>query len=123
MQSSVFSFYHTIFLSNNININETDSTIELIPLDQVKEGPNNIGSIIYSYQGNNLGRTDIIFHNTKASALLSNSFIDPTKVEIESNNPNNTSPEEDSNDSYMPLIIGVGIGLSVLLIGLLLIYL
>ncbi len=115
----------SVVLTNNINIEDAIKKIELIPLDSLVEGENTIGSIIYSLDDDNLGKTDIIFDNIKSYSLINNLFLDAIdEIPETSSEPadNEIGKQEDVKNPYMPIIIGVGVGLLVLAIGFILIY-
>ena len=114
-----------IVLPNNINLDEVNKEIELIPLESLIKGENNIGSIIYSFNNNNLGKTDIIYDNTKSYALLNSLFLNPVELIPEDtviNSNDGISEEETTNNPYIPIIIGVSVGIFIIVVGLILIY-
>ncbi|NLJ89507.1 MAG: D-alanyl-D-alanine carboxypeptidase [Clostridiales bacterium] len=114
-----------VVLPSNITIDDVKKTIELDPLETLVEGENIIGSIVYSFDNNKLGKTDIIYDNTKSYILLNNLYLDPIEHITESPSEINDEQEvshEESNNPYMPIVIGVGVGLLVVIVGLLIIY-
>ncbi len=114
-----------VILPNDVNFNETQRTIDLAPLETLNKGENIIGSIIYSYNDTNLGRTDIIYNNSDSEALSESLYLTPAKViakEPNKQNVNNTIKEEETENSINPIIIGVGVGLIVMILGFASIY-
>lgn len=136
-----FSKYHSFFnlsnsplqvsengkvvLHNDIDISMTDRKINLVPIEVLNNGKNIIGSIIYSYNDIDLGKTDIIYNNTDSETLSKNLYLTPAKiVPTKPNNLNIKDPitEEESKNSYNPIIIGVVVGLVVMILGFAMIY-
>ncbi len=114
-----------VILPNDVNFNETQRTIDLAPLETLNKGENIIGSIIYSYNDTNLGRTDIIYNNSDSEALSESLYLTPAKViakEPNKQNVNNTIKEEETENSINPIVIGVGVGLIVMILGFASIY-
>ena len=108
-----------VVLPNNIKINDTDKTIELVPLEILVNGENKIGSIVYSYNDTPLGSTDIIFNNTNSKTLLNNLYIDPAEVtpeDLAGSSSDELEEKESSNKSYIPIVIGVVVFLVICLI-------
>lgn len=114
-----------VILPNDVNFNETQRTIDLAPLETLNKGENIIGSIIYSYNDTNLGRTDIIYNNSDSEALSESLYLTPAKIiakEPNKQNVNNTIKEEETENSINPIVIGVGVGLIVMILGFASIY-
>lgn len=114
-----------IVLPNTLNISDAKRNIDLIPLENLTEGDNLIGSIIYSYDGVDLGKTNIVFNNTDSYSLSSNLYIDPASIISESVSETEKSKSvifTNAEFPYIPVIIGALIGLIVIVSAIALIY-
>lgn len=112
-----------LILPSNLDINDAERLVMFEPLERLEEGENTIGSVVYSYSGNSLGKTDIIYNNSKSDSLLSDLYLNPADIITEDlSNTANSDAIEEVNNSHMPLIIGVGVGIIVLGVGLVIIY-
>lgn len=109
----------SIVLPNNVSFANTERKVELIPITQLVEGENKIGSITYYYKDHFIGETDIIFNNVDAPTLSKSLYISAPKVIPE-------DPEkvlEDQKESNLKsILIGIFVGIIVLAVGLYLIF-
>lgn len=110
-----------VILPNNISINDAEREIEFVPLEQLVDGKNVIGSITYSYNNNYIGETEIVFNNIDAPTLSKSLYISAPKVI--SDNPEQVDDEKAESNNLLPIIIGVVVGIIVLALGLLIIFL
>lgn len=112
-----------VVLPYNTSIEDISKEIELTPLENLVQGANIIGSINYSFNDDNLGKTDIIYDNTKSYTLVNDLYLDPIENISEINNESSEElTEEDSKNKHMPIIIGLLVGIFVIVIGILLIF-
>ncbi len=113
-----------IILPSSINIDDTNRQVQLKPIISLIDGYNNIGSIVYSYEDNKLGETNIIFSNTESDNLFNNLYINSPDVEVEELNENLDSNivEEVNDNSHLPIVIGVAVGLIFIALSLLILY-
>lgn len=114
-----------VVLPNDIDISMTDRTINLVPIETLNKGENIIGSIKYSYNDIDIGKTDIIYNNSESDSLSKSLYLTPTKViPTKPNNQNikDTIAEDETHNPYIPIIIGVGVGLVVMILGFAFIY-
>ncbi|MFV0343040.1 MAG: D-alanyl-D-alanine carboxypeptidase family protein [Anaerocolumna sp.] len=97
-----------IVLPNSISFDQAEKKVEFVPVTNLDNGQNIIGSMHYTYQGTSVGSADILYEKNDSKVTLVNNFIPiPTKTEIYTGMPS-TSAAEDS--SLKKVIIAIIIG-------------
>lgn len=105
-----------IILPNGASFEEAKKKVEFTPIKEIKEGNNVIGKIQYTYDGNLVGSTDIMYREDKTVSKLENSFIPvPTHA------PDNINDTTDDG-SLKPIIIGIIIGVIIISFSLYIIF-
>jgi D-alanyl-D-alanine carboxypeptidase len=93
-----------IILPNGATYEDAKKEVEFTPIKGVEAGDNVIGNIQYTYDGNLVGSTNIIYKEDTTVSKLENSFI-PVTTYVD-DTPNTSNDE----NSIKPIIIGIIIG-------------
>ncbi len=110
----------SIVLPNSVSFEDAKKDIELVPVNNLKDGQNIIGSMKYTYKGTYVGSADILYNKNDTKVELVNNFIPvPTKTEIYSGIPSTATDDE---SSLKKVIIGIILGIIIFSVTLYIIF-
>lgn len=98
-----------VVLPNSVAFEDAKKDVDLVPIDNLKDGQNIIGSMKYTYKGTYVGSADVIYNKQESTDKLVNNFIPtPTKTEIYSGIASTASDDQsDLKKVIIAIITGV----------------
>lgn len=121
-----------VILPNGIPYKEAKKEISFHSVDELVHGDNIIGSILYTFGGRTVGNANLLYYNsgTPMTAELFASKWPQFMIPIDAvfTDEINPLPELDKSPAtqgslhFLPLVLGIGVGIIALIVGLILVF-
>lgn len=97
----------SVILPKGVKFDEAESTISYSPLDKLREGDNNIGTMRFTYDNTYVGSADIVYSTTSTNYVLNNNFIPETPKTIVTKGVSMPQETQDDNGRLRIIIIAI----------------